>query len=129
MSMHNDLNLLDSVFMKHLEKHAISDLTKTASCIFENLEQLDQIAPYLDVYYRQYIQKLVLDITAVMKNQKKTVDAWQKILVKIKDRIYVSMIANNIFDFVKMMDDEDCRENCIRIMTEVKQTVHQNDVE
>lgn len=128
MSMHNDLNLLEGVFMKNFEKYAISDLTYTASHLFKNIENLDKIAAYLDVYYKHYVSKMVYDVTSVMKNQARVVEQWNRILSLIKDRIYVSLVSENIFEFVKLMDDESTRDNSILMMQELKKSVSLSDV-
>lgn len=125
--MHNDLNLIDN-FLKCFEKYAVSNLTTTTCCLLDNLEGLDKIYPYLEVYFKHYILKFVSDVSACQKNPTKLTEAWHKKLDRCKDQIYLREAGNYIFEFIKLMDDEEISSNVVSMLKEVKDKCSSGDV-
>jgi hypothetical protein len=125
--MHNDLNLIE-VFLKCFEKYAVTNLTNTTKVLMENLEQLDKINPYIEVYYKHYIKKFIFDVAASQKNPSKLIEVWNKKLERCKDQIYLREAGNYIFEFIKLMDEEELVPNIVNILKEIKDKCSQGDV-
>lgn len=125
--MHSDLNLIE-VFLKYFEKYAVANITTTTRVLMDNLELLDRIYPYLEVYYRHYIRKFVFDVAACQRHASKLIEAWNKKLDRCKDQIYLREAGHYIFEFIKLMDEEEIAPNIVAMLVEIKEKCSSGDV-
>lgn len=125
--MHNDLGLIE-VFLKYFEKYAFTNITTTTKCLFDNLEQLEKVSPYLEVYYKHYIRKFIFDVAACQKNPAKLTETWNKKLDRCKEQIYLREAGNYIFEFIKLLDEEELTPNVVSILREIKDKCSIGDV-
>lgn len=125
--MHNDLGLIE-YFLKSFEKYAVSNLTTTTKVLLNNLEQLDKVLPYLDVYFQHYLKKFTVDVASCQRNPTKLIEAWSKKLERCNDQIYLREVGNYIFEFIKLMDEEELAPNVVCILKELKEKCSPGDV-
>ena len=133
VTMHQDLQIHDSHLWKNLEQYFIKDLSATMNDIIASLDQLDSLQPYLDVYSKTYIQRFAVYLSSFMKQSSsksatKYSEVWSKRIDKCRTQVYIKSVAAHIFDFLKMMQDDEVAPNVVRILEEVKKICSSGDV-
>ena len=128
ISMHNDLNILDTFFWKSTEKFFIIQITRIIQTTLEHVDELEKIIPYLDTFLKHYVNRFLAFICGGLKTSGKQLDNWVKRLDKYKTNIYLREIGNNIFEFIKLMDDNEVCHNLLKILKEIKEFTTSGDV-
>lgn len=128
ITVHSDLSILESFFWKNTEKFFIEDMTRLMRSLLEHLEDLDRIIPFIDVYYKHYINKFLVFTTSQLRSSQKQLETWTKKLEKYKTSIYLREVGTNIFEFIKLMDDEEINGNLVAILKEIKDFASTGDV-
>lgn len=103
-------------------------MSTTTITLMENLEQLDKVYPYIEVYYKHYLRKFINDVSSCQKNPSKLIEVWNKKLERCKDQIYLREAGNFIFEFIKLMEEEELVPNVLSILKEIKDKCSQGDV-
>lgn len=128
ISNHNDLNILDTFFWKSTEKFFIGHITRLIRTTLEHVDELEKIIPYLDTFLKHYVNRFLVFICGGLKTSGKQLENWVKRLDKYKTNIYLREIGNNIFEFIKLMDDHDVCHNLLKILKEIKDFATSGDV-
>lgn len=126
VTMHLDLTILETFMWNHLEKFFIEDITKVMQGLIARLDQLDKIIPYLDVYVKHYIKRFLEFIAKFTRSPSKLLESWNKRIDKYKTCIYLKEIGNGIFEFIKLIDDEELGTNVDTMLKEIKQVASGN---
>lgn len=129
VSLHAELGLLESHLWKGLEKYFVKDLQEVVQALIGNIENVKSILPFLEAYSSNYIERYISFISGfISKGHKNPTTHWKRRLDKLKTNIYLKEITVSVFEFIKLMDDEDASKNVETILSEVKSKSSAQDV-
>lgn len=128
VNLHIELGLFESHLWKGLEKYFVRDLQEVVQSLIGNIENVKSILPFLEAYSSNYIDKYISFITDRIKGAKNPIAHWRRRLDKLKTNIYLKEITVSVFEFIKLMDDEDASANVETILSEVKSKSSVQDV-
>jgi hemerythrin-like domain-containing protein len=129
ISVHAELGLLESHLWKGLEKYFVKNLQEVVQALINNVENVKNMLPFLEAYSCNYLERYISFISQhISKAHKNPTSHWKRRLDKLKTNIYLKEITSSVFEFIKLMDDEDAATNVQTILSEVKSKASPQDV-
>ena len=130
VGLHSELGLLESHLWKGIEKYFVKSLQEVVQSLVENVENVKSILPFLDAYNTNYIERYISFLAQhIPKTHKNPSTSWKRRLERLKTATYLKEITSSVFEFIKMMDDEDACKNVETILNEVKTLSSPQDVD